>query len=919
MRLRPPVPRADGQARRRRHRGPVAGHLDRPEVGQPQPALHGRHHHRDLRLPAPAVRPHRHPALPQRRHPSRSARRRSRSSTASSNCPRAPASRCSRRWSAAARASTTRLLAGSRRAGLRPRPGRRRDGRHQRVPEARARSSPATRTTTSRSSSTASCAARASSAASPTRSRPRCGWPRAWPRSSSVNREGVEDETLTFSQHLACPHVRHELRRARPAQLLVQLAVRRVRGVRRPRHHLRGRPRARRPRRRPERSTRARSRRGAVRTRSTSRACSRRSPRTTSIDLDAPWRTLTAKQQKIVLHGVDRQPAGEVQEPLRPHAPVQHGLRGRDPVDQAPPRGCRERLEPRAVRGLHAPRAVPDLRRRPAQARHRSRCTINDKHISEVCDMSHRRVGDVPRRPRAQRARPDDRRAGHQGDQRPPRLPARRRPRLPAAVAARPARSPVARRSASASPARSGRAWWARCTCSTSRRSACTSATTAGSSTRSSGCATSATPCSSSSTTRTPSATADWIVDIGPGAGEHGGAVVYSGPVEGHPQGQGVDHRAVPRRHAHRSRCRSSGARRASEWVRVKGAREHNLRNIDVDIPLGLPRRRHRRVGQRQEHAGARHPAAGADAADLQEQGRGRQHKKIEGIELLDKVIDMDQSPIGRTPAVEPGHLHRRVRQHPQAVRHDGRGEGARLPARSVQLQRRRRSLRGLLGRRHDQDRDALPARRVRAVRGVQGRALQPRHARHHVQGQEHRRGARHADQRGGRLLRQPAGDRPAHADPASTSASATCASASRAPTLSGGEAQRVKLASELAKRCTGHTIYLLDEPTTGLHFEDVRRLLTVLSRLVDQGNTVLVIEHNLDVIKTADWLIDLGPEGGSGGGMVVAEGAPEHVAATRREPHRPVPAPAARDVIETVAAGERSSSRRPRSVTLRG
>ena len=88
-----------------------------------------------------------------------------------------------------------------------------------------------------------------------------------------------------------------------------------------------------------------------------------------------------------------------------------------------------------------------------------------------------------------------------------------------------------------------------------------------------------------------------------------------------------------------------------------------------------------------------------------------------------------------------------------------------------------------------------------------------------------------------------------------------------------------MKLASELAKRSTGHTIYLLDEPTTGLHFEDVRRLLTVLSRLVDQGNTVLVIEHNLDVIKTADWLIDLGPEGGSGGGLVVAEGTPEHVA----------------------------------------
>jgi excinuclease ABC subunit A len=318
----------------------------------------------------------------------------------------------------------------------------------------------------------------------------------------------------------------------------------------------------------------------------------------------------------------------------------------------------------------------------------------------------------------------------------------------------------------------------------------------------------------------------------------------------------------------------------SGDWITVKGAREHNLQDIDVEFPLGT-------FIAVTGVSGSGKSTLVNDIllkALMQKIYRSRTapglHRSVTGLESLDKVIAIDQSPIGRTPALQPGDLHRRLRLHPQALHPDHRGEGARLPAGPVQLQREGRALRELRRRRHHQDRDALPpdvyvpcevckgarynrdtldilfkGKNIAEVldmpceEGLEFFANQPNIARHLQTIVDVGLGYVR--------LGQPA------------------------PTLSGGEAQRVKLAAELAKRSTGHTIYVLDEPTTGLHFEDIRRLLTVLGRLVDQGNTVLVIEHNLDVIKTADWIIDLGPEGGDGGGSIVVEGTPELVAKT--------------------------------------
>ena len=235
-------------------------------------------------------------------------------------------------------------------------------------------------------------------------------------------------------------------------------------------------------------------------------------------------------------------------------------------------------------------------------------------------------------------------------------------------------------------------------------------------------------------------------------------------------------------------------------------------------------------------------------------------HDAIEGLEHFDKVINVDQSPIGRTPRSNPATYTGLFTPIRELFAGRARVARARLRPRALLLQREGRALRGLPGRRRDQGRDALPARRLRAVRRLPRQALQPRDARGALQGQQHRRGARHDG--GGRRTSS------SRRCPRSRASSHTLLDVGlgyiklgqSATTLSGGEAQRVKLALELSKRDTGRTLYILDEPTTGLHFHDIDLLLKVLHRLRDHGNTVVVIEHNLDVIKTADWVDRPGP-----------------------------------------------------------
>ncbi len=371
---------------------------------------------------------------------------------------------------------------------------------------------------------------------------------------------------------------------------------------------------------------------------------------------------------------------------------------------------------------------------------------------------------------------------------------------------------------------------------------------------------------------------ADWVVDIGPGAGEHGGQVVHSGTVQGL-----LEHRdsetglylsgrksiPVPTKRRRPTKGRA---------LTVHGAHENNLKNVDVSFPLGCF----------VSVTGVSGSGKSTLVNDILYTSLAKQiynartvpgrHRKITGTEHVDKVIHVDQSPIGRTPRSNPAtytgvfdHVRKLFASTPEAK------------MRGYLQGRFSFNVKG--GRCEACSGDGTLKIEMNFLPDVYVPCEVCHGARYNRETLEvHFKGKTIAD-----VLDMPIEEAVDFfaAIPAISRHLTTLVEVGLgyvrlgqpATTLSGGEAQRVKLASELQKRNTGSTVYVLDEPTTGLHFEDIRKLLTVLSSLVDKGNTVLVIEHNLDVIKTSDWIIDMGPAGGNRGGTVVATGTPEQVA----------------------------------------
>lgn len=373
-------------------------------------------------------------------------------------------------------------------------------------------------------------------------------------------------------------------------------------------------------------------------------------------------------------------------------------------------------------------------------------------------------------------------------------------------------------------------------------------------------------------------AAADWVVDIGPGAGEHGGQVVVSGTVadllasEDSMTGAYLSGRktiAIPAARRKRDKKRQ---------ITVKGAREHNLKGVDVEFPLGV--------------LTAVTGVSGSGKSTLvndilynalaKELNGARtvpgRHARVNGMDLVDKVVHVDQSAIGRTPRSNPATytgVFDKVR--------DLFAQTTEAKVRGYQKGRFSFNVKG--GRCEACSGDGTLKIEMNFLPDVYVPCEVCHGARYNRETLEvHYKGKTISE-----VLDMPIEEALDFFDsiPAIKRYLKTLNDVGLgyvrlgqpATTLSGGEAQRVKLASELQRRSTGRTIYVLDEPTTGLHFEDIRRLLGVLGKLVDGGNTVIVIEHNLDVIKTADWLIDMGPEGGSRGGSVLAVGTPEEVA----------------------------------------
>ncbi len=369
---------------------------------------------------------------------------------------------------------------------------------------------------------------------------------------------------------------------------------------------------------------------------------------------------------------------------------------------------------------------------------------------------------------------------------------------------------------------------------------------------------------------------ADHVVDFGPGAGKLGGRVVGEGtPEQLVAKGEGLTAQYL----SGRKQVAIARARRTPNGsLKVLGATENNLKNVDVEIPLGVlvAVTGVSGAGKSSLVNGILLPALGRALHDSRE--RVGAHKKIEGLDAIERVIAIDQKPIGRTPRSNPATYTKAFDLIREVF--------AQLPeARTRGYQAGRFSFNVKGGRCEACEGDGTVKVEMHFLSDVYVPCEVCRGRRYSAQTLEVKyRDLSIADvlERTVDEARELFGAHPQLSRIMDTLAEVGLGYVQLgqpAPTLSGGEAQRVKLSRELGKRSSGQTLYVLDEPTTGLHFDDIHKLLDVLQQLVDQGNTVVVIEHNLDVIRCADWLIDLGPEGGDAGGHVIAQGTPEQVA----------------------------------------